>query len=103
MHTHTHTYVYIYNEQLLEDEWWTDRLSGFLEFSNLPVSKGDVLPLLQYSRSTPGLLSMLIGQKSADHVETNMLLAEYDPLSLDEFISASSQFFGQKFEFELFP
>jgi len=42
--------------------------------------------LLQFIRSTPGVLAPLVGQKSDAHVTENLEVMKIDPLSQDDFI-----------------
>jgi aryl-alcohol dehydrogenase-like predicted oxidoreductase len=52
------------------------------EFDELKPS----LRALQFIRSSPGVLSPLVGQKSQEHVSENMEIMKIPPLSEDEFI-----------------
>ena len=40
--------------------------------------------LLQFIRSTPGVLAPLIGQKSSSHVDENLEVMEINPLTQSE-------------------
>jgi len=42
--------------------------------------------LLQFIRSTPGVLAPLVGQKSDAHVTENLKVMEINPLSEDDFV-----------------
>ena len=53
------------------------------EFDNLKPS----LRALQFIRSTPGVLSPLVGQKSAEHVSENLEIMNIPPMSEDEFLA----------------
>ena len=45
------------------------------------------LRALQFIRSTPGVVSPLVGQKSQDHVSENLEIMKVPPLTEDEFIT----------------
>lgn len=53
------------------------------EFNDLKPS----LRALQFIRSTPGVLSPLVGQKSPEHVSENLEVLNIPPMSEDEFIA----------------
>ena len=50
-------------------------------FANSSPSVG----LLQFIRSTPGVLSPLIGQKSVQHVDDNLEVMKISPMNNSEF------------------
>ena len=52
------------------------------ELSKVSPSVG----LLQFIRSTPGVLAPLVGQKSDAHVTENLKVMEINPLSEDDFV-----------------
>ena len=55
----------------------------------IPEFGGLVKPVhraLQFVRSTPGIISPLVGQKSVNHVNENLELVKFSPLSNTEFI-----------------
>ena len=52
------------------------------EFSDLKPS----LRALQFIRSAPGILSPLVGQKSAEHVSENLEIMKIPPMSEEEFL-----------------
>lgn len=53
------------------------------EFGELKPS----LRALQFIRSTPGVISPLVGQKSKDHVSENLEIMQIPPLTEDDFIA----------------
>ena len=59
-------------------EWAKDKP----EFTTMSPSVG----LLQFIRSTPGVLAPLVGQKSEEHVEENLQILKINPLSEDDFV-----------------
>ena len=52
------------------------------EFSDLKPS----LRALQFIRSSPGILSPLVGQKSIEHVSENLEIMKIPPMSEEEFL-----------------
>ena len=50
--------------------------------------------LLQYIRSTPGVLAPLVGQKSEIHVTENLEILKIPPLSEDEFVKTTKILIG---------
>ena len=50
--------------------------------------------LLQYIRSTPGVLAPLVGQKSEIHVTENLEILKIPPLSEDEFVKTTKNLIG---------
>ena len=60
------------------------------EFSAVSPSVG----LLQFIRSTPGVLAPLVGQKSDAHVTENLEIMKIPPFSEDEFTSTTKNLVG---------
>ena len=50
--------------------------------ANLPYES---TKLLQFVRSTPGIVSPLVGQKTLDHTNQNIAISNYPRLTDDEF------------------
>ena len=50
--------------------------------SNLPYES---TKLLQFVRSTPGIVAPLVGQKSMNHTNQNIVVSKYPPLTNEEF------------------
>jgi aryl-alcohol dehydrogenase-like predicted oxidoreductase len=50
--------------------------------------------LLQFIRSTPGVLAPLVGQKSDAHVTENLEVLKIPPFSEDEFTSTTKNLVG---------
>jgi len=63
------------------------RLASGLPDSVLSVSPGlnDAQAALQFTRSTPGVATALVGMGSAAHVSDNLKLASVPPASIDQF------------------
>ena len=59
-----------------------DLLLSLPEFIDLKPS----LRALQFIRSSPGVLSPLVGQKSTEHVSENLEIMKIPPISEDEFL-----------------
>lgn len=59
------------------------------QFSNLPYQSAK---LLQFVRSTPGIVAPLVGQKTLDHTNQNIIVAKYPRLTSDEFDKALASF-----------
>lgn len=57
--------------------------------SNLPYES---LRLLQFVRSTPGIVAPLVGQKSSDHTNQNILISRYPTLTHSEFEDVLNRF-----------
>jgi aryl-alcohol dehydrogenase-like predicted oxidoreductase len=55
-----------------------------------------VAKLLQFIRSSPSVISALIGQKKAEHVEQNLKIANVPPLSGEEFKQAFNALMSQQ-------
>jgi len=73
--------------QLLKD----GQLAAALEaVPSLEQIAGTAPRLLQFARSTPGLLTALVGHKAPEHVQQNCALSGEPPLSDAEFRAAAA-------------
>ena len=68
-------------------------LQGKLLDTNIPeydhrLGQNQILKLLQIIRSSPSIISLLIGQKKIDHVKQNIEISNIPPLTKDEFNDA---------------
>jgi predicted aldo/keto reductase-like oxidoreductase len=64
--------------------------------SNLPYES---LKLLQFVRSTPGIIAPLVGQKTGEHTSQNIVISKYPRLTEDEFREVLGRFDSLKKQF----
>eukprot|EP01025_Chloroclados_australasicus_P034164 TRINITY_DN3499_c0_g1_i1.p1 TRINITY_DN3499_c0_g1~~TRINITY_DN3499_c0_g1_i1.p1 ORF type:complete len:474 (+),score=28.71 TRINITY_DN3499_c0_g1_i1:84-1505(+) len=78
---------------LIKDQTIESKLSGFSQLRNV---QGYGAKLLQLARSTPGIVSTLVGMKDGQHVTQNLQLTRINPLDVDDMTLIVSEYFGQQ-------
>lgn len=79
---HIFTSVPLFQGKLLHNFIFDNNGSSNTSLDNLPYQS---LKLLQFIRSTPGVVAPLVGQKKVDHVKENLNITKYPLLTLNEF------------------
>ncbi|KAK9814130.1 hypothetical protein WJX72_001053 [[Myrmecia] bisecta] len=74
--------------ELLKNAGLLAKLDQVEELKNV---QGQATKLLQFARSTPGVLAVMVGHKRAKHMEANVALARLPPLTKEQFLSVWQQ------------